>query len=472
MIDSTPLKSDAESAFPTLERSERVVILIDVSRSMSQSDYPPTRLQAAKEAALAFVDKKMGIDDSDEVAVVSFSAKGRVVSPPGRVDRTRASLQHKVARLKISPSGTQMGHGLRKAASLLDIPLDIKGGGKGKRGDYLRRIVVLSDGENIAGPDPIETASRLKRSGVVIDTIGIGERGSAIDPGMGLDEKMLRAVASPGRYKYIHDSSTLLIHFEDLAEKVAGEWTNMSGDEVDLPSWADPKAGGQVRLMVQEKPSRLVQVRGAFPDPVVQMVVGFFVGVFGVRYALETAPGSWVLPWLSALALGLIIAWSMRLSGHRIKMALSAPIAFVGALGGYVLALVAQTGSAGAGLDRLTGEPAPHALSLALATVAVGVGLLNTPRQLATRAERLILPWYLWKRRRYAFFRVQAGSPLIGQVCLNEKDHATAFTLGDQLVLCPVCGNAHHVDCWIWNDGHCYGGDTPCPGERPVPSRT
>ena len=466
-----------------MERTERVVILIDVSRSMSQSDYPPTRLQAAKEAALAFVDKKMGIDESDEVAVVSFSAKGRVVSSLGRVGRTRESVQHKVARLKISASGTQMGHGLRKAASLLDIPLDVKGGGKGsldalkrrgqgRSGDYLRRIVVLSDGENIAGPDPIETASRLKRSGVVIDTIGIGERGHAIDPGYGLDEKMLRAVASPGRYKYIRDSSTLLIHFEDLAEKVAGEWTNMSGDEVDLPSWVDPKAKGQVRPMVEKKQSRLMQVRGAFPGPFVQMVVGFFVGVFGVRYALETTPGSWVLPWLSALALGLIIAWSMRLSGHRIKMAVSAPIALVGALGGYVLALMAQTGSAVAGLDRLTGDVAPHALSLALSAVAVGVGLLNTPRQLATRAERLVLPWYLWKRRRYAFFNVQAGSPLIGQVCLNEKDHTTAFTLGDRVVLCPVCGNAHHVDCWIWNDGHCYGGDTPCPGERPVPSHT
>ena len=74
MVAAKVVSEQGANAFPALETSERVVLLIDVSRSMSQTDYPPRRLDAAKQAALGFVDKKLGIDDADEVAVVTFAA--------------------------------------------------------------------------------------------------------------------------------------------------------------------------------------------------------------------------------------------------------------------------------------------------------------------------------------------------------------------------------------------------------------
>ena len=79
MASSKQTSDLADSTFPALEMSERVVLLIDVSRSMSQSDYPPRRLDAAKQAAMAFIDKKLGIDDSDEVAVIAFAGAARAV---------------------------------------------------------------------------------------------------------------------------------------------------------------------------------------------------------------------------------------------------------------------------------------------------------------------------------------------------------------------------------------------------------
>ena len=57
------------------------------------------------------------------------------------------------------------------------------------------------------------------------------------------------------------------------------------------------------------------------------------------------------------------------------------------------------------------------------------------------------------------------------RIRLNEKNEETKFRVGDAVVLCPVCQQPHHVDCWLWSDGHCYGGDTPCRGSRRVPRR-
>ena len=78
-------------------------------------------------------------------------------------------------------------------------------------------------------------------------------------------------------------------------------------------------------------------------------------------------------------------------------------------------------------------------------------------------------PWALLERRRYGFTRLAEGSPYVGRQCLNEKDGTTAFKAGDRVVFCPECQQPHHADCWVWNGGHCYGGDTPCSGHRPVP---
>ena len=72
-------------------------------------------------------------------------------------------------------------------------------------------------------------------------------------------------------------------------------------------------------------------------------------------------------------------------------------------------------------------------------------------------------------RRPLPFTKLKKGSPFIGRQCLNEKDDQTVFKIGDTVVVCPVRGQAHHADCWVWNGGRCYGGDTPCPGGRPVP---
>ena len=81
-----------------------------------------------------------------------------------------------------------------------------------------RRIILLSDGANNGGVDPLSIAERLKNSGVEINCIGI----SGPEKKGEVDESLLMGIASrdgEGRPKYwfIGDRSSLIRKFEDLA---------------------------------------------------------------------------------------------------------------------------------------------------------------------------------------------------------------------------------------------------------------
>ena len=325
------------SAFPIGARRERVVLLIDCSRSMLQTDYPPSRLAAAKQGAMEFVNKKVGLDPGDEVAVAYFGKVARAAAEVRRVGGNEEYFRNRIDRLRVSYWGTSIGRGLQKAADLLRTSPS----GKGKKTKdakdlFVPRIVVLSDGEDLSGPDPVGLASRLKKSGVVIDAIGIGEKGPGPGSGRGLNEALLTAIASPGRYRYIRDSVDLVKHFGALAEKQLLE-----------------------ELLVE-------------------------------------APAS-------------------------------------------------------------SGPPTPPSDD----ERSRSWRHLRAPR----RSPRMVLAGWLFRRR--TVVDVVDGSPYLGSQCPNEQDDETRIRVGEQVVVCPVCGRAHHLDCWEWNDDHCYGGIAPCPGSGP-----
>jgi hypothetical protein len=485
----TATDNPIKSTFPSLEMTERVVLLIDVSRSMSQTDYPPTRLEAAKQAALAFIDKKLGIDEADEIALVAFAARGRTVCSMERVARHREQVQGRISRLKISYGGTKIASGLRRAASLLELQLGINADPKLKskasnKGDpkrpveYLRRIVLLSDGENLGGPDPLETANRLKRAGVVIDAIGIGERGEAPGPGWGLDEKTLQAIASPGRYKYIRDTASLMFHFEGLAEKASGDWAGAPRDaanggvtETPVPSTSGGMRPAEVTI-TRPRRRRLWRLAARMSmAAVLGAVPAVVLGVFLLPAALESTERTWITVWPSAAATGLTVAWAARLSLRGSYVSAGVIMAVAAAAAAYAIGVYTHVGDVRASLDLAAEAPGLHGTVAGLAVAGGIAGAVRGPGQMLSVLGKGWWPWVWIIRRRYGFTTLKDGSPLVGKYCLNEKNEETKFRVGDAVVLCPVCQQPHHVDCWLWSDGHCYGGDTPCRGSRRVPHR-
>lgn len=180
------------------------VLVLDVSGSMSDDDYKPTRLGGAKTAGYAFLRKLGDVSPDSLVGVVSFGDKGRVVCRPVKVRDGLAQLESKVRGLK-DDGCTNMASGLKLAGELIS---KCPGSGVG-------RIVMLTDGHANEGGDPEPVAEKLKRQGIQLDIIGIGGSPSAVN------ERQLRRMASvvggKKRYWFIRNVPDLVKRFEALA---------------------------------------------------------------------------------------------------------------------------------------------------------------------------------------------------------------------------------------------------------------
>jgi Ca-activated chloride channel family protein len=171
---------------PSESGDATVVLLMDVSLSMAASDVPPTRLDAARDAAKRFVHAQ---PDGVKIAVVAFGGHADVVQPPTTShDLVLAALD----RLELQRF-TAIGSGLIGALLTIvpdaDIPqgYDIFGAGSAPEGattNVRRRtpnaasiaaaIVLVSDGRGTMGVPAKDAAKLIAAFGIRVHTIGVG----------------------------------------------------------------------------------------------------------------------------------------------------------------------------------------------------------------------------------------------------------------------------------------------------------
>lgn len=195
------LRAGRQPAFAHRDECDTRIIIIDLSINMGASDYPPTRLEAAKDAAVEYVMTLAKQKTPSRIAVISFSDDAKIVVP-----LTDISCHQNIIRgiRSISISGcTDIGEGLKLAAKLLTI-LSCR--------EY--RIILLTDGY---GDCPLRIPGQLKKEhGATIDVVGIG--GSPKD----VNERLLRKIATTdpdgtNHYRFIRDAETLKYHYRQLA---------------------------------------------------------------------------------------------------------------------------------------------------------------------------------------------------------------------------------------------------------------
>jgi Ca-activated chloride channel family protein len=164
-----------------LPRVEGTVILaFDVSGSMAADDLKPNRMEAAKAAAQSFVEQQ---PRSVLIGVVAFSDTGLTVQPP---TNDQAAVLATINRIR-PQRGTSLANGIFSALNtiLLDknkpslysnlTPEATVEPTPMPKGSYTSAAVVLiTDGENTAPPDPLEAAKVAADRGVRIYTVGIG----------------------------------------------------------------------------------------------------------------------------------------------------------------------------------------------------------------------------------------------------------------------------------------------------------
>ncbi len=142
-----------------------VMVAVDVSNSMQATDVAPSRIEAAKQAAGAFVDR---LPERFNVGLVTFSRSASVVVAP---TQDHAAVRSAVERLELGPS-TAIGEAVFSSLEGISSVDNGLSGGDGEPAPG--RIVLMSDGTNTAGRTPAEAAAAAKAAGVPVSTIAYG----------------------------------------------------------------------------------------------------------------------------------------------------------------------------------------------------------------------------------------------------------------------------------------------------------
>jgi Ca-activated chloride channel family protein len=150
-----------------------VVLALDISGSMSATDVQPTRLAAAKEAARNFLDQ---LPKSFRVGVVSFSTTAQVVAP---ATDDRELVRAAIAALQPS-GGTAIGDAIVRS-----VQVGRAAQAAARRGDAGGRrrpfsILLLSDGANTSGVDPLDGSARAKKARAPVYTIALGTQNGVV----------------------------------------------------------------------------------------------------------------------------------------------------------------------------------------------------------------------------------------------------------------------------------------------------
>ncbi len=182
-----------------------IILCIDVSGSMTAQDFTPNRMEAAKNVALEFVEKRA----TDRIGVVIFSGESFTQCP---LTTDQQVLQTSIENIHngLLEDGTAIGDGLATGVDRLR-------NSKAKS----KVIILLTDGENNGGLiDPSTAKEIAKTYGIKVYTVGVGTEGYApfpVQTNLGvvmqnekvtIDEDLLKNIASETGGKYFRAKNT------------------------------------------------------------------------------------------------------------------------------------------------------------------------------------------------------------------------------------------------------------------------
>jgi Ca-activated chloride channel homolog len=155
--------------FKGLSSDYNYVLAIDASGSMLADDFNPNRFEAAKQAALLFIDN---LKANAQIGVVSFSGVAFIEQ---RLTDSKTQVKDAIENIKIkSMHGTAIGEALKTSENML------------LSDEKSRMIILLTDGrENVASPDEFnKLLTDLKNEQIVVHTIGVGTDKGGNMPGL------------------------------------------------------------------------------------------------------------------------------------------------------------------------------------------------------------------------------------------------------------------------------------------------
>ncbi len=233
-------------------QEQTIVLAMDVSLSMRAKDVSPDRISASQEAARTFVQQ---LPDNVRIGVVSYAGAAQIVQAP---TTHKEVVLAAIGRFQLQ-RGTAIGNGIAMAlatifpeddidVSQLDMPrhapharpsiedhriapaiAPVQPGSYGSAA-----IVLLTDGQNLMGFDPMAAAQMAADRGVRVFTVGVGTKdGELLDLGgwkmrVRLDEDTLQRISNLTLGKYFHagTANELGAIYQELSGRLVFERTH------------------------------------------------------------------------------------------------------------------------------------------------------------------------------------------------------------------------------------------------------
>lgn len=201
IILSLARPQSTEVSVDTLEKNGiDIMLCLDVSTSMLAEDFKPNRIEAAKELAIDFIQRRK----NDRIGLVIYSAESFTHCPLTTDHDILINIMNKV-QTGLLEDGTAIGLGLANCVNRL----------KDSKADS-KVIILITDGENNSGfIDPVTAAGIARQKNIKTYTIGVGSYGDApypttdifgrstyVNVPANIDEDMLRLVADTTRGVY------------------------------------------------------------------------------------------------------------------------------------------------------------------------------------------------------------------------------------------------------------------------------
>ena len=194
-----------------------LMLAVDISLSMQEQDMrneagrPIQRIRAVKDVVGQFIEKR----SSDRLGLILFGKFGFLQTPlTYDVNTVRQQLQE--ALLGFAGNSTAIGDAIGLSVKRLrDRPAES------------RVLILLTDGANTAGTEPIPAAEIAKEANIRIHTIGVGADEMqvrsffgtrTINPSQDLDEDTLKSVAriTGGKYFRARNPDELRSIYEEI----------------------------------------------------------------------------------------------------------------------------------------------------------------------------------------------------------------------------------------------------------------
>jgi Ca-activated chloride channel homolog len=158
----------------------------------------------SKNAAVALINALP--DNTTQVGIITFDVDANTYRQLQDLTSNKSDLIAAVNALTAPGYSTAIGDGINAATAELTGTNAIAG--------HAKMQVVLSDGQNLSGADPVAAATTARLYGITVHTVGV--------PGHNTTEMQNIATAGGGVYTNASDLSTLVEIFEGTGDNLVG----------------------------------------------------------------------------------------------------------------------------------------------------------------------------------------------------------------------------------------------------------